>query len=141
MMEFDAIIRTLDPKIKEAIRKCAQERSTKLLELFRTLRDGNMRNIVVHRQLGNSLREAWCCKVDESKIRQILLDFLSKQSGPEGSLQRKKFFELVGDFLKLKNLCQKKGVPFDRMEKLLLTAVPELAFVEIEFEQIVKTLS
>lgn len=140
MKEFNVIAKSLDKKTQESIKNCAKELSHKLLELIRILRKGNMRNIVLHRQIANMLREAWCCRVDELKAKQILLDFLRSQAGTKSTKQYKEFKKIMDEFLKLRYKCEKKGVPFDRMRELLFTAIPELSHINVELDQIAMSI-
>jgi len=140
MEEFNVIAKSLDKRTKESIKKCAKEVSQKLIELVRVLRDGNMRNIVLHRQFANLLRQAWCCRLDELKAKQVLLDFLHDQAGKKNTRQYKEFKEIVEEFLKLRYMCERHGMPYDRLRELLFIAVPELSHVNIELDQIATTI-
>lgn len=140
LKELLALMDLIDPKAKEALRKCVKERSDKLLELFRTLRAGNMQNIATQKQLGNALRNAWCCKLNIPKAKQTLLDLLKRMAGPPDSRARKQFKKTLEEFLKLSSMCQKKGYPYDRMRELIIIALPELSLLQIEVEQLIQNI-
>lgn len=140
MKELIVIMNSLDSKTKEAIQKCAKARSEKMLKLFRTLRAGNKDNIVVQQQLGDRLLEAWCCKHDVRKVKQIMLEFFGNQAGPPDSEHRRQFLKILDELFEVSAMCENNGPPFDRMRELLLIAIPELAYLQVEMRQLIEVI-
>ncbi len=138
MRELIAITRSLDPITLESLRECAMARSEKLLQFFHGLRAGNMRAIAVQRQLGDRLRGAWCCGPDVLSIKHSLLDFFRSQAGQPESPERAQFMSALNGFLEISTMCNRTGPPFDRMRELLLIIIPELAFMQVELEQLIE---
>jgi hypothetical protein len=140
MQELRVMMDAIDPKTKEAIRECAKKQSNMLIQLLRKLRAGNMRNIAIQQKLGENLQEAWCCDLDALKAKQVLLDFFRTQAGKPNSEQRADFLKTLDEFRKITVMCERNTPPFDRMEELLLTALPELSSVPDEIEQIIQSI-
>ncbi len=130
----------LDTAEKERLRACAAAQSERLRRLLHRLRGRGRRETVRLRQLGDRLREAWCCIADEAAIREALREYFQSISGPPGSEEARFFREVLEEFVDISRMCARQGQPYDRMGELASILLPELRTAEADLRDIAASL-
>lgn len=140
LKKFILMAKLLDERTKEALRRCALDRSEELLKLLRTFWADNQREIILQEKLAADLRQAWCCTYDPYRATHILQEYLKRHAGAPGTRRRAAFQQAVNRFSQLSAMCAFPGDRFDRLRQLLAAASPELSSLQEELEQLFQEL-
>lgn len=138
--EMAYLFESLPEAEQQALRDCAKAQYEEMARLIHDLRALGGRETVKLRQLGTTLRAAWCCSLDVGAARDALVAYLTSIAGQPDTPERERFHDVVHRFLAISHMCERHGQPYDRMNELNRILFPELVDFEMALMGVVEGL-